>query len=555
LLLVLGVALPRSAGVVSAPESGMTFAYSPPVAVRGIGVIDDREALGHIAHEELLKKGAIASDFQIREDDARVRMDASVQALAAKGDRRESEKLARLYANNLTRQALVFREKGDLVAAEPALHQACQFCTQALGSEAPETIRTRNTLAGIYEVALNTAPATQYSPHFTYSTPVSSSHPTPAWAGNPHPTLSALDVDGAASPYDVESAAPRNPYAASNAYTNAISYPAPVRSASGYEPAASSQRKLPQAAGGRSATIRPMAAMSAKQAMHNGHAPSSTSAVLALRDRITRQTQKELRTSVVPVLVQALRDTKDASERVRLQRALGQLGPAARESVPLLLDCYRRSADHSESIVVLQTLGQIGHAAGQAAPVLVESLQSDNREIRDWAARALLQLGPEASDWSKDLDQKSKTDVPIEHLLRYKHLLRYMNSPAGRSGIEDEAECLSLHTIQLAREEIHQLAASSHFEVRIATVADQAALKVKKEQFDRAASPKGVYLCIDREAADVHIHVSETLQKQGLTEARLRSAVEPYLRKKQLDRGLLAGLGVLAEFGKQQVKQ
>jgi hypothetical protein len=321
----------------------------------------------------------------------------------------------------------------------------------------------------------------------------------------------------------------------------------PVRSASGYEPASSAARSHKHSAGGSNSSRRVFVTHAVPSSREG---PSDTAgAALALRERLTRQSQHELRTAVAPVLIQALRDTKDATERQRLERALGQLGPAARDSVPVLLDCYRQATDASERGVVLLTLGQVGPAARQAMPVLVESLHADNREVRDCAARALAQLGPAVLDWGKDLAKVRKGDPVVDRVLHY------IDSPQGRSGIEDEAECFNLHTIHMARDEVRRLAATAHFEVRIATVADRADFTVKKEQLDRSASPKGVYLCIDRQAPDIHIYVSDSLQKQGLTPARLRNAVEPYLRDKQLDRGLLAGLRVLAEFGKQQVKQ
>src|SRR6185437_13258552 len=83
---------------------------------------------------------------------------ASVQSLKAEGKTEEAETLARHYSNNLTRRAMFYRQKGDLARAEPALNQAQELCARTLGLEAPETIRTRHSLACVYEVALNTTP-------------------------------------------------------------------------------------------------------------------------------------------------------------------------------------------------------------------------------------------------------------------------------------------------------------------------------------------------------------------------------------------------------------
>jgi hypothetical protein len=535
-LFVLGVALPRSSGIASAPESGPSLAYSSPVAARGLPFVNDREALGHITAGEWLQSGGNADDRLRRPDQTLERIDLSVHALEAKGKTREAERLVHLYASNLTRQAVVFQEKGDLDAAEPALHQACRLWTQALGAEAPESVRTRNSLAGMYEVALNTMPAAPNAFALTYA---AATPPAPAVSQRYEPTQGMFLTAGQPNfkSYNTD-----NPYHATPPGQT-------VHSASGYAPASPYSRPSRHSAVAAKVDSRSVAVAHAKNAGRSAAPSSPSAAVLALRERLTRQNQKELRTTVVPVLVHALRETKDATERQRLERALGQLGPAARDAVPVLLDCYRQATDASERGIVLLTLGQVGSAARQAMPVLVESLHSDNLELRDCAARALAQLGPVARDYGKDLAKVGKDDPLIDHVVRF------IDSPAGRSGIEDDAECFSLHTIQVARDEVQRLAATAHFEVHIATVADQAAFRIKKEHLDRQASDKGVYLCIDRQAADVHVYVSDALQKQGLREAQLRDVVKKYLRQKQFDRGLSAGLQVLADFQKQQVKQ
>ena len=96
-----------------------------------------------------------------------------------------------------------------------------------------------------------------------------------------------------------------------------------------------------------------------------------------LRERITRQSPAEVRKSVVPILVQNLRDAQTPQDREQLGRALAELGPAANDAVPVLEDCLAKAQSPEERAVVLRALGEMGPAAGaNAAPVLVTSLKS-----------------------------------------------------------------------------------------------------------------------------------------------------------------------------------
>jgi hypothetical protein len=541
LLLVLGVALPRSPNAVSS-EPVTVLAYSSPVAERGLPVLRDDGFLGQIVAvggPELSKDNQRMGDRLEKVNNPLVRLDVSVQALEAKGAKREATQLVRLYANNLARQALVYQEKGDLVAAEPALNQACRMCMETLGPQAPETIRTRQSLADFYEVALNTAPTAAYAFAADQTAPVSA-------ASTDKEVLSSKEAEywrnlhGGVNPYAIRGAQP---------YNAATPEPlaSPLLTASGYAPTTSYTRPMKH---GRSGYDHPNAQVArAKHSGRNAVPTQPTLAVVALRDHITRQTQAELKTSVVPVLTQALKDAKDTRERQRLERALGQLGPAARDAVPLLLDCYRQAPDSSERAVVLLTLGQIGPAARQAVPVLVDSLHHADRQVRDSAARALVLLGPVARPYGKDLDKKTPADPLIQHVVHY------INSPQGRSGVEDDAECFSIRAIQQAQDQVRYLATNAQVEIRFETVRGKEALKAKKEELDQRTPHNCVFVCIDKEAPVAHVHFSDGLRKQGWSEARLQEALEPYLRKKQFDRGLLAGLQVLADFEKKPVKQ
>jgi hypothetical protein len=102
LLLVLGVALPRSANFAS-PESVNVLAYSAPVAQRGLPANLDDGFLGQVVavkDQALNKGGGRTGDRLEKVNDPLVRVDLTVQALEAKGAKREATQLARLYANN-----------------------------------------------------------------------------------------------------------------------------------------------------------------------------------------------------------------------------------------------------------------------------------------------------------------------------------------------------------------------------------------------------------------------------------------------------------------------
>jgi hypothetical protein len=485
LLLFLGFMLPRPGG--TSPQVETSLAMSPPVATHLVAFEPEAHFLA--ARDDRKDAPAprlmmaVAGGGQAEEKRKMLtRLDASVRTLEAQGKQHEAKILARQYARNLTRQALVYQEKGDLTRAEPALHQACALCENTLGPHAAETVRTRHSLAGVYAFVLNAAP-----PSPTLNAPAGATVRST-------PTLTASE----ATPFKMTK----------------------MLEASRQQPA---------------------------HATHRGpHTPRfQRAAVDALRERITCQSQRELRTSVAPVLTQALRDTSDAGERQRLVLALGQLGPAARDAVPLLIDRYRQTTEPSERAALLATFGEIGPAARLALPLLADVIQKPDDhppEVYISAVRALRKVGPAMRRHEKS-DRLSG------------EVMRYLDSPAGRSGIVDEAECFRVSTIQQGREKIHQLATTHRIEVFIETVPGPtvAALTDKTEENQQNALV--VHLRINKDVPRVQVHISESLRKQGLTDAQLRQALEPYLQKKDFDRGLQASVEFLTAFEGKQGKK
>jgi hypothetical protein len=236
-------------------------------------------------------------------------------------------------------------------------------------------------------------------------------------------------------------------------------------------------------------------------AHHSMHMPPSA---VALRDRLTRKTQGELKASVVPVLTKALHEASNSAERQRLTRALGQLGPVAGEAVPLLIDCYHRATEPAERVALLSTLTDIGPTA--------------RYRFMDLTKRAAMAAPPP-------------------------EVLQCLNSLETRSGIVDRAECFSLNAIRQGQDQIRHLAKTYRIEVVIETVPAKVAAVA-----DKGFAENGVYLCIHKDVPSVQVHVSEALRKQGLTDAELRQTLEPHLHKHDFDRGLQASVAFLANF-------
>lgn len=338
LLLVLGFTLPRAGG--SASQAERTLALSQPVATHVAAFEPDGRFLaanfdGRNMPLALRKADNRESGLVGEEQNLLDRISASVQALETEGKPREAETLARQYASNLTRKAWVYQEKGDLARAEPALNQACTLCDRTWGPEAPETVRTRNSLAGVYEVALNATPPSPYTYHLSSSFANSYTAPLPRSTEQPY-----FHADQPA-PAPVPASPPRD-----------SSHRSPVRS-----------NPLLMASATNSHSKRESKKTAAKM-HHSYHAPRiSQAAAVALREHLTRKSQSELKASVVPVLTKALREATDSAERQRLVRALGQLGPIAHDAAPLLIDCYSQTAEPSERVALLSTLTAIGPTA------------------------------------------------------------------------------------------------------------------------------------------------------------------------------------------------
>jgi len=91
----------------------------------------------------------------------------------------------------------------------------------------------------------------------------------------------------------------------------------------------------------------------------------------------------------VAALVRALRSEGDADYRWKAARALGHLGPQAKDAIPGLVAAVGDQNGHvrREAIIALGRIGQ--EAAPSGAPALVRSLEDPDADIRQAAATAL----------------------------------------------------------------------------------------------------------------------------------------------------------------------
>jgi hypothetical protein len=316
LLLALGVTMPASTGLTK-PESGPSLASAVPMADRTLPFEVKTASLNQTVEGKDELPSQRSNVEPGRETFLFARIDDSLQHLEAEGKKQEASLLARQYAANLTRQALLYQEKGDLASAEPALQEACQLCAKTFGPESPQTVRTRQSLAGVYEVALNTAS----SPASEWPLDVATKRPVPRLMAAPPP--------------------PSAP---------------PIQSALGYAHPATALHERPMTYDASYGGYSPKYA----RPHHPKQTPSHRSPQVVLRDQIIRRGPEKVKASVVPVLTLAFREAKNSTERQRFARALGQLGPAAREAAPLLLSSCCRATDASERATLLLVLARIG---------------------------------------------------------------------------------------------------------------------------------------------------------------------------------------------------
>jgi hypothetical protein len=267
-----------------------------------------------------------------------------------------------------------------------------------------------------------------------------------------------------------------------------------------------------------------------------------------LCDRITRQNVRDVRKSVVPVLVQSLREAQTPETREQLGRALAELGPAANEAIPVLNECLKKAETPQERAVVLRALGELGQTAGPAAaPVLVTSMKSPSPEERSAAADALANYGPAA----RDVVAKMPDDV-AEHK-EWKSLKERLLGVEGRIGVRDCCELFSVHAVKQGQKEIRELARVRRVEFFAETRPNPKPGDGVDSAKDRAREldVNGVYFIMHPSPADVEVYVGEALRGQGFDDAhltQLRQVIADAAARQDYDGGLLEGVRFVEQF-------
>jgi HEAT repeat protein len=96
--------------------------------------------------------------------------------------------------------------------------------------------------------------------------------------------------------------------------------------------------------------------------------------------------------SVVPPLVQALKDPQTSSLAIR---GLAALGPTARDAAPALID-YIKDGDKPSRPDAVTALAKAGLGVTEAVPALTRALNDRDADVRHAAVRALGMMGPAA---------------------------------------------------------------------------------------------------------------------------------------------------------------
>lgn len=118
------------------------------------------------------------------------RTEATAENLEKAGQAKEARELTSTVVAKVTDVAEQLQQKGELDRAAPLLERTHDLCKRALGPEHPETRRSLNSLANVYQVAVNSTPADAipvgtYAKHLPTAVPGPSYHnPLPAGPGS-----------------------------------------------------------------------------------------------------------------------------------------------------------------------------------------------------------------------------------------------------------------------------------------------------------------------------------------------------------------------------------
>jgi hypothetical protein len=468
LLLTLGVAMPRPARLAPQPHDlalvGKGVASTRAVPL-GAGPVEGRGAAGHMA-------GALA------------RLDQAPPLQESLAVARDAQK------------------KGDLARAERALYQAHFLCQKELGPTHPATQWTLRNLADCYQVALNTTPPASTG---VTATPGGAAVTTPPRVGFSPPGRGSGEAVAATAALTLPPHRPLRSY---------LVAPTPAPRA-----AVAAAKIAPPTPPAPAAPTVASAPHSLRHEVRK--AEQHYASALALRMRLTNLDAGTVKSSVVPVLTFALRKAATPRERAALARALGELGPAARDALPVLTQALRTAREPQECRAMLLALGELGPIARPLLPA-------------DLARQA------------------SAAGLSVREVRRWLE---------GRIGVNDGGDCFSVLALRKSCREIRNLSQAYDVEVLIETVPVLAAGSERTARVQlRDMGPRALYVLLARKGPDVRVEVSDALRRQGFSAEKLARQLQRRLARKEnarkeYDRALLDSVQEVVRFEKERQGQ
>jgi len=303
-----------------------------------------------------------------------------------------------------------------------------------------------------------------------------------------------------------------------------------------YQVALNAAPSFPRGAG--AAPLRP-----ADRPSLSGKAPGAAgegylTAALALRDQITNRTTQEVQTAVVPVLTEALRTATNSQDRMDFVRAIAALGPAAGNAVSVLTERLESSDDPNEVRAVLKALDELGPAAREAVPTLVAMCRECGRDA------ATPKMAKDADKRGKGKGVARNRRLTAGEGKLAEAAVASLNSPEGRSGIDDQAGCFSVRSLNQSTRAIREAARKAGVEVLFSTACSATAARKESKKDEWKASrlhamgKRAIHVVFDRQGTVVEVHVSDALRRAGVTAEGIRKCLVERVRQQQYDKAL-----------------
>lgn len=216
----------------------------------------------------------------------------------------------------------------------------------------------------------------------------------------------------------------------------------------------------------------------------------------------------------VPILIEGLK--ADNEPNLQIVKALGWIGPKAKEAVPALADTLRQSKDAKVRELAASTLGKIGWRARSAVPALLECIKDSNAELRAQAAIALVSIDP--------VESKAAIPVLIETAKNKRSAFR-ANAVLSLGAIGPEAKEAAPPLLEVLRDQDAfmrscALTALAQFKLE-AAAAMPALLEVLKDS-DESVREKAL-VCLREYGRDAKPAVSQLIDLLDDKSAKIRT--------------------------------